>query len=389
MGIANLNKLLRKHCPQIYKPIHISEYAFKKIAIDISLYLCKFKAIAGDKWLTSFINLVTCLRRNEIHCVFIYDNGSPKEKENEKAERVKHREKLDEKVKELENDLENYFISGELTPSLIEVYNKEINKTSYQQPRLLSSKKPKIDINILKDRIKKMRGQVLDISEKDFLLTKELFTILNVPFYDAPLEAETMCSDLCKRGIVDAVLSEDTDVLAYGAPIFLSKIDTLNDSCIEINYDYMLNCLDLTKESFLDLCIMCGTDYNKNIYKVGCESSFKYIKKYDNIDNIAKNINLDISELKHIRTRELFTKYEQSLITNTPYCGTPNFNLLLKFISTHNININIDNLTKSFTHSMIIIQDDNVEDDNVEDDNVEDDNVEDDNVEDEFIIVDE
>ena len=359
MGIANLNKLLRKHCPEIYKPIHISEYAFKKIAIDISLYLCKFKAIAGDKWLTSFINLVTCLRRNEIHCVFIYDNGSPKETENEKAERVKQREKLDEKVKELENDLEHYFISGELTPALIDLYNKEINKTSsYQQPRLLSSKKPKIDINIIQDRIKKMRSQVLDISQNDFLLTKQLFTILNVPFYDAPLEAETMCSDLCKRGIVDAVLSEDTDVLAYGAPIFLSKIDTVNDTCIQINYEYMLNCLDLSKESFLDLCIMCGTDYNKNIYKVGCESSFKYIKKYDNIDNIAKNINnLDISELKHLRTRELFTKYEKSLITNTPYCGTPDFKLLFKFISTHNININIDNLTKSFTHNMIIIKD--------------------------------
>ena len=203
-----------------------------------------------------------------------------------------------------------------------------------------------------------MRSQVLDISQNDFLLTKQLFTILNVPFYDAPLEAETMCSDLCKRGIVDAVLSEDTDVLAYGAPIFLSKIDTVNDTCIQINYEYMLNCLDLSKESFLDLCIMCGTDYNKNIYKVGCESSFKYIKKYDNIDNIAKNINnLDISELKHLRTRELFTKYEKSLITNTPYCGTPDFKLLFKFISTHNININIDNLTKSFTHNMIIIKD--------------------------------
>ena len=72
MGINNLNVLLRKHCPEIYEEIHISEYAYKKVAIDISLFLCKYKAICGDKWVTAFINLVSCLRRNEIHCVFIW-----------------------------------------------------------------------------------------------------------------------------------------------------------------------------------------------------------------------------------------------------------------------------------------------------------------------------
>ena len=75
MGIKNLNNLLRKKCPQVFVDIHLSEYAFKKLAIDVSLFMCKFKAICGDRWLTSFVNLVQCLRRNEIHCVFIYDNG--------------------------------------------------------------------------------------------------------------------------------------------------------------------------------------------------------------------------------------------------------------------------------------------------------------------------
>ena len=52
----------------------------KKIAIDISLYMCKYKAIYGDNWLYAFLKLISSLRKNEIHCVFIYDNGAPPEK---------------------------------------------------------------------------------------------------------------------------------------------------------------------------------------------------------------------------------------------------------------------------------------------------------------------
>ena len=42
MGIANLNNFLRKNCIEVFEEIHISEYAYKKVAIDTSLFLCKF-----------------------------------------------------------------------------------------------------------------------------------------------------------------------------------------------------------------------------------------------------------------------------------------------------------------------------------------------------------
>ena len=125
-----------------------------------------------------------------------------------------------------------------------------------------------------------MRSNILNISAEDFNLTEELFTILNIPFYKAPLEAETTCADLCKRGIVDAVLSEDTDVLAYSCPFFLTKIDTVTETCVRLCHPEILKALELDENQFLDLCIMCGCDYNKNIPKVGPENAFKHLKKY-------------------------------------------------------------------------------------------------------------
>jgi flap endonuclease-1 len=356
MGIANMNVFLRKHCPEIFETIHISEYAFKKLAIDTSLFLCKFKCIAGDRWLELFIKLVSCLRRNEIHCVFIYDSGSPQEKAEERAERRRQQEKTRQKVIELETSLQYYYETGILEDKLLEIYNKSKDKPT---KRLLSQKiNEEIDIDVIKNRIDKMRSNILNVSQDDFQLTKNLFKILNIPFYDAPMEAETCCSDLCIRGIVDGVLSEDTDVLAYGTPVFLTKIDTTNDTCVRIHHSEILSSLDISKEQFLDLAIMFGCDYNKNIPKVGVETSFKYIKKYGSIDNISENLNIDVSILNHNRTRQLFTEYEEIEIETVPFCGIPNFDELEKFISKNNLNINIETLKKNFTHNIIVVEDD-------------------------------
>ena len=188
-------------------------------------------------------------------------------------------------------------------------------------------------------------------------MTRELFTIFNIPFYDAPLEAETTCADLCKRGLVDAVLSEDTDVLAYSTPIFLTKIDTALDTCVRLTHSDILESLELNQEEFLDLCIMCGCDYNKNIPKIGCETSLKYISQYKSIDEIGLKTNLDIKILNHIRTRELFLDYKKIDLTTIPFCGVPDFEKLEEFILRNKISINLETLKKNFTHVIIVMED--------------------------------
>lgn len=359
MGITNLNKFMRNTCPEIFEQIHISEYSFKKVAIDISLYLCKFKSSCGDRWLSAFINLIACLRKNEVHCVFIYDSGCVPEKEAERKERATQRAKLEHRVYKLEEAMEKFNLSGEIDPILIELYEKR-NKT-IEPKRLLRKTQDNIDMKFIESAVIKMRSHILEICSDDFLLTKELFKILNVPYFDAPLEAETTASDLCKRGLVDAVLSEDTDVLAYACPIFLSKINTTDGTCIRIKYPHLLSSLELTSDEFLDLCIMCGTDYNKNIFRVGPEKSYKYIKQYSTIEAISKhNPNLDITILNHIRGRFLFRNYEQMNI-KIPYCGSPEFQTLSDFVFKHNIRCSIEGLKSSFIHSTIIVEDDDTD----------------------------
>ena len=353
MGIkSSFNAFLKSICPEIFETIHLSEYAYRKIAIDISLYINKYKAIAGDNWKASFIKLIACLRRNQIHCVFIFDGKSPIEKDEEKLKRRNERLKLEKKVFDLEESLEEYHKTGIIKESLIDLYKKR--KTNN---RLLNiSKEDSIDIKWIEEKIKSKRSQLYEITPEDYENIKKIFDILKVPYFIAPWEAEKMCAKLNIDGIVDAVLSEDTDVMAYGTPCFLSKIDTSQDICVSINKDKLLTGLDLTYEQFLDLCIMCGTDYNENIPKIGSKTAYKHICKYKSIEDFSTETKIDIAILKHIRVRELFTYFENEDVKVVPYCGHPDFELLEKFIKEHNIYISFEQLRKDFTLNILVFE---------------------------------
>ena len=363
MGLKNFNSFLRATCPDVFEEIHISEYCYQRVAIDISLYLNKYKAIAGDAWLTAFVNLVTCLRRNELHCVFIFDGKSPPEKSDEKAKRRKGRETMEKQLYVLEEALESYHNTGEIAQCIIDLHAKRRSPT-----RLLKPNSSGIDMRWVERKIDQRRKQLYQINPEDYEKVKELFRILKVPFYTAPAEAEKFCAKLCLDKKVCAVLSEDTDVMAYGTPVFLTKIDTSRDTCVRIRYDYLLERLGLTPAQFLDFCIMCGTDYNNNIPKVGSKTAYKRIKLHGSIEGIEKETVFDVSVLNHIRVRQLFSEFEEYDISAIPFCATPNFDKLEKFVTENNIRLRIDRLKEHFAPKIVFIEDDS---DEVENDNTE------------------
>lgn len=355
MGIkSSFNSFLKDTCPEIFEPIHISEYSFMKVAIDISLYMHKFKAVCGDRWLSAFINLIASLRRNEIHCVFIFDGRAPPEKLGEQVKRRNTREKLDQNLFELEEAFSDYIKTGIVAKCLSDLYER-----SQSPKRLLSKRTGKVDMNWIEKKIEQKRGQLYTVTQEDFDHAKELFRILQVPYYTAPEEAEKMCAAACISGYVSAVLSEDTDVMAYGSPVFLTKIDTGSDTCVRITHSKVLESLELNKDQFLDLCIMCGTDYNPNIPKIGSKSAYKRIIQHGGIDQIAIETVLDTSVLNHKRVKQLFTEFEieNSVLFKIPFCGTPDFSSLEKFIARHKIYVNIDKLRTNFTHNVVVFED--------------------------------
>lgn len=353
----------------IYKEVHMSKYSYKKIAIDTSIYVCKFKTIYGKQWLDAFLQMATVLRENEIHPIFVYDTKFPPEKDQEKKNRmlarIKTKEKTDNILKEWEiyklrfMDQPQYFISSSAPipiPIDVDVMGEDLKEfimKQYPDHMEIMVKDIDRDINHMMDTL-------LTIRTEDFDLTRELFTILGIPWINAPGEAEATCAILCREGHVDAVLSEDTDVLNYRAKRFLHRFNLQNQILVEVDYDDMLSRLGFTPAMFLDFCIMCGTDYNTNLTKIGPDKSFRLLKKYENLEQIRhNNKNIDMTEFPFERIREIFSD-NQSLdltehIAPLTYCGTPDSQKLLEFCFSNNCRFDLPFLFRAFTTNPNII----------------------------------
>ena len=350
MGIHNLYKILRKYSPNSFKTIPLNKYAYKKIAIDTNLYMYKYKVIFGeDDWLRAFTNLICCLRKNDIHPVFIMDSQAPIEKLEEQKNRRKERQKLKDKLKNIETDYEVYKETGNISDLL-----QEISSSDKKHPKLLI--KNIFNENTILNKINTLKSQTISIDKEDFNTLHKLLKVMKIPSFDATTEAEATCSYLNINRKVSAVLTEDTDVLAYGAPKFLSGINTHNETMVEVKMENLLDDLNLTQKEFTDMCIMCGTDYNKNIPKVGPMKSYALITQHKTIEEIQRCTDLDISILKHIRSRELFSFCDNYFTKKIRYCKTPDINEINKFLLTHNCKLDMSYIKKSLSQKQIIFK---------------------------------
>jgi 5'-3' exonuclease len=354
MGIKNLHHFLRKTCPSVYSTVPISKYAFKKIAIDTSIFMCKYKSSNGNSYIDSFLHLISVLRYNEVHFVFVYDTKAPPEKDLERKQRLEAREKNKIRVERIMETWYNYKQEHTLTEESI----LENTSLSIEDEVLLGfivklmDTDNTISIKKIDLEIHKLQNSILSIRTEDFNLTKEFFKACNIPFIDAEGEAEATCASLVRQGLVTAVLTEDTDVLAYKAPIMLHKMDILKGTFMEIDYEEILNQLQFTDSQFLDFCIMCGTDYNTNIFKIGPDKAYKLLQQHGSIEAIQEaNPNISISTLNYEKTRSLFD-HNVNYNINIPYCGFPNKVEFEKLYFVNNCKFDLEKLYSSFHFSV-------------------------------------
>lgn len=326
MGIkSNYIKCIRQICGnEIFKPTHVSEFAYKKIAIDTTLYLFKYKAAMADRWICGILNIIKILRQNNVHPVFIFDGKAPDEKKQEQKNRQDDKHKLQQNVEQLQSDMLEYYNDGKISDNL-----KKLSPGDNFNP---------VEVQ---EKIHKKKNQVIKVNGDDFRLLKDLFTVCSIPYYTAPSEAEKFCAKLCIDGHVSAVLSDDTDVIAYNCPTTLCRILSSSGGCFSVSNSELLEKMKFTKQQLLDHCIMCGTDYNKNIPKVGSMTSYKHIADNGSIENVSKNTQLDVSCLNHHAVRKLFTEFETYEIS-IPYCEEINTVELERFFYEHNIPVNFN-----------------------------------------------
>jgi flap endonuclease-1 len=142
------------------------------------------------------------------------------------------------------------------------------------------------------DKIKYLKKSVW-ITKAQMNQCRELLILMGIPYIDAPEEADSQLSYLCKTNMVYAVLTEDMDILTFGSPIIIRNFISNHKNPIQITLNTILNKLNLSYNQFIELCILFGCDYCYHIKNIKPNDIYNiYIK--------TKSIEKTLDELKNM-----------------------------------------------------------------------------------------
>lgn len=114
----------------------------------------------------------------------------------------------------------------------------------------------------------------------------------DVKYVVAPYEADAQMYYLERMGIVDAILSEDSDLLVFGCKNLITKLSQFGE-CIDICRDNFANCKEMplagwTDAEFRSMAILSGCDYLENIPRLGLKTAHRLVRKHKAIDRVHK-----------------------------------------------------------------------------------------------------
>lgn len=231
MGIRYLNKYLRNNCHESIRCINMADLSGKRIAVDISIYLYKYEA--DNTLLESIYLMLAIFQKYNVIPIFIFDGKPPDEKKELLKKRKEDKIQAQQEYERLKNNLNN----------------NEIDEDDRQ------------DIINSMDQLKK---QFIYINREKIEKVKELIRAWGSTYYDAPGEADELCSMLVTKKKVWACMSEDMDMFVYGCNRVLRYFSLLSHSVILYHMKGILTEIDMTQKEFKEICILSGTDYNTN-----------------------------------------------------------------------------------------------------------------------------
>ena len=284
MGIRELNQLIATHVPEttFQSIIPLSSLAHKKIAIDISNYIYKYKA--SERLIEKMYQLFIMFRNHNIIPVLVFDGKNPVEK------------------------------------------NKQL-QTRRNQRKLATEQFKTADIKTLGHiAYNKIKQTMTYITHTDIQQVKQLADNCGIPYIQAIHEADAVCAYMVVHGHAWACLSEDTDMYALGCIRVLRNLKCANQTVVLCQTADLLNHLGITRRELVEISVLsCSTDYQEHdpLTEMNepkgnlCDVYTKwqqYKKKRDEIGGNGCN-----EEKKEEKGETLFSVIDQSLLSECEF----------------------------------------------------------------------
>jgi exonuclease-1 len=131
---------------------------------------------------------------------------------------------------------------------------------------------------------------------------KQALRAESVPYVVAPYEADAQLAYLERIGLVDGIITEDSDLLVFGCRTVLFKLDTVTSTAATISRSDFAQVtsseggfplLGWSDAQFRAMAMLSGCDYLDSISGVGLKTACSLLRKHRTVENVIKVLRRD------------------------------------------------------------------------------------------------
>ncbi|KAI0446869.1 hypothetical protein F4803DRAFT_422282 [Xylaria telfairii] len=167
----------------------------------------------------------------------------------------------------------------------------------------------------------------------------------NIPYVVAPYEADAQLVYLERQGITSGIISEDSDLLVFGAKRLITKLDQYGQ-CVEINRRDFNACREVSfigwdDRLFRQMAILSGCDYLDSIPSLGLKTAHRLLRKHKTVERIIRTLQFEGKHRIPADYLKLFHQAEHTFLYQWAFCPTSK---QLVNLTTLPPNLNLDQL---------------------------------------------
>ncbi|KAJ3492883.1 hypothetical protein NLG97_g5086 [Lecanicillium saksenae] len=159
----------------------------------------------------------------------------------------------------------------------------ELNQKSMEQNR----RDYEQELRQLRTQQKKDRRDADEVTQVMISECQSLLRLFGIPYITAPMEAEAQCAELVRLGMVDGIVTDDSDTFLFGGTRVYKNMFNSNKFVECYIGNELEKDLSLSRQQLISLAHLLGSDYTEGLPGVGPVTAVEIISEFPGQDGLS------------------------------------------------------------------------------------------------------
>ncbi|TLD03733.1 uncharacterized protein PgNI_11720 [Pyricularia grisea] len=144
------------------------------------------------------------------------------------------------------------------------------------------------ELKQLRAQQKKDRRDADEVSQVMVTECQQLLRLFGIPYITAPMEAEAQCAELVRLGLVDGIVTDDSDTFLFGGTRVYKNMFNGNKFVECYLASDLEKELSLSQENLISLAQLLGSDYTDGLPGVGPVTAVEILSEFPGPDGLTR-----------------------------------------------------------------------------------------------------